>query len=149
MRAAFVDPVEEGVSHEELPARLSRRGIHPWLQRRQRGVVELVHVVAVIVQRRPCANSGFLDLLAERFLVHEIRMILLEIMRWAVNEEGAGLCQKLQKAGVWRRPFNDNRVFVREAHFREHTIHIEVLWRAGGAELIVQRNAFPVVLEIL
>ena len=76
LHAPAVDTVEIGVSYKQLARAVLVRGVDPRLEGRQRGIVELVHVVAFVVQRGPAFDSRGFDLFDQRVRVGELHVEL-------------------------------------------------------------------------
>ena len=90
----------ERVSHKQETALAVFGRQHPRLQGGQVRIVELIHIVLTIVERRPAAHARLIQTIAQLSFVRIVRVIGLHKMRGAIDERWPRLCQHLQKLRV-------------------------------------------------
>mmetsp|Transcript_29562 Transcript_29562/g.58116 ORF Transcript_29562/g.58116 Transcript_29562/m.58116 type:complete len:432 (-) Transcript_29562:519-1814(-) len=130
LHAARVHPVEIGVPDKQRPRLATHAGGFPRLQGGQLVVVEFVHIIELIVQRRPAPDPLAVDQLFHLFHGVEVHMELFEVMRRAVDEGRAGPGQRLQEHWIGLRERDLDRMSVGKGHRRHFTARAHDVGRA-------------------
>ena len=81
--------MEERVAHQFIALGVLLLGVHPRLQDRQFGIIELVEIVLAIVQRRPRFLARVFDPFCQLFCLGILGVVLLHELRRAVYVDRA------------------------------------------------------------
>jgi hypothetical protein len=149
LHARGIDPVVVGVALGDEALGRRPRHDHPGLQRRQVGIVELVHVVLAPVELGPVARPVRRDQASELVRVGVFLVELLQVVGGRVDEQRVRGGQRRQEERVGLRPAVADGLRAQDLDLRQLALDHELARRPERAELEVGRHVLPPVAEVL
>ena len=123
--------------------------LHPGLERRVVGVVEVVEPVLAQEQLHPVARPGLLDQVAELARVGVALVELLEVVGRPVDVELGRGGERRQEEGVGLRPGVADRQPVRELDLGRLAVDDQGDVGAGRGQVLVERHVLPPEAEVV